>query len=522
MPAEATAPAAPRPGFAPPVADPYESTMAALQGLLGAARDMRPQEDETEEEPEFAPPAFAAAPFAAAPFAPAHENGDDDPFDQLFDDMDAGTPPKGEGPEEGALGDAGKPEEDGWRPVVPAWAFLDGPGSAPGREDDSEDDPEDERPLEKRHNDGRDEEPPGDGVPLPLHLLMRDGPSGPGARADRGGPAEDDRPWRFEPEPRGDPDAVPDTVDDDRDGDGDGDGDDDGDWLHRPVFARRAAPPPRAAEPEQDREQEDREPAHDDDRPMDFPGLDLLSNELPGDADDEPLDRTLARLLALARDDFAPADKAADAADAAEPPEGDDRPTFGRSGPAFGRSGPAYDGDDEEWPDADDEPSVEEIAAFAIRDPDEAAAEPPPAPDEDGGDADGPDDDGPDDFAPRRWESSFPALRDGPDEPAGPGEMESMEQSLAALRGLIEQAAAEPEPDALRARDLPQPELEPDEEPEPAARPPSAKPAASKPALPAKPFIPSKEKRGGGSLDDTLAKLRGLLDLDDDAPPSRR
>ena len=105
------------------------------------------------------------------------------------------------------------------------------------------------------------------------------------------------------------------------------------------------------------------------------------------------------------------------------------------------------------------EPSNADILSFAIRDRD-------------------------DDEAPRNRRPAAAAPEDDSDATL------SMQKTLAALRGMIESAAAEP-------GDLTPPAKGP------AAKPPSPQP----PARPA-------AGTGAASLDDTLAKLRGLLDLD--------
>lgn len=105
------------------------------------------------------------------------------------------------------------------------------------------------------------------------------------------------------------------------------------------------------------------------------------------------------------------------------------------------------------------EPSNAEILSFAIRDRDE-------------------------DEAPRNRRSVAADTEDDSDATL------SMQKTLAALRGMIENAAAEP-------GDLPPP-----------AKGPAAK--APPPQPPARPAAGT----GAASLDDTLAKLRGLLDLD--------
>lgn len=157
----------------------------------------------------------------------------------------------------------------------------------------------------------------------------------------------------------------------------------------------------------------------------------------------------------------------------------------------------------------DEEPTEAEIAAFAIRDPDrpvwrddplplpgpelEAVAEDqnedeiPAAAAPDRPAAPGRDDDDPPPFAFRAL-----SLKPAPDEEA----TQSMQKTLAALRGMVETAA-----DGAAA---------PAPRPGPPAPPPPA-PAAV------------------GSLEDTLAKLRGLLELDDpdddvrvSPPPKRR
>ncbi|NYZ20559.1 hypothetical protein [Azospirillum oleiclasticum] len=111
---------------------------------------------------------------------------------------------------------------------------------------------------------------------------------------------------------------------------------------------------------------------------------------------------------------------------------------------------PAVMTDAEEEP----EPSDAEILSFAIRDRDE-------------------------DSAPRNRRSTAARAEDESDATL------SMQKTLAALRGMIENAAAEP-------GDLPPPTKAPP--PQPPAKPPTG--------------------TGAASLDDTLAKLRGLLDLE--------
>ena len=84
--------------------------------------------------------------------------------------------------------------------------------------------------------------------------------------------------------------------------------------------------------------------------------------------------------------------------------------------------------------------------------------------------------------------------------PPQPG---SLDESLAALRALVEKAAAEEPEDRARNEAPPNPaELEPDpadEEPEEAEDSPPVKTAQEK------------------SLEETLAQLRGMLDLDQDS-----
>lgn len=115
---------------------------------------------------------------------------------------------------------------------------------------------------------------------------------------------------------------------------------------------------------------------------------------------------------------------------------------------------PPPDGTEEMDDTKDDvEPSEAEILSFAIRDRDE-------------------------DIAPRSRRPARAVEEDDSDATL------SMQRTLAALRGMIESAAAEP-------GDVPPPKA-----------PPQPQPAKPAPAA------------GAASLDDTLAKLRGLLDLD--------
>lgn len=174
---------------------------------------------------------------------------------------------------------------------------------------------------------------------------------------------------------------------------------------------------------------------------------------------DSPLDETLAALRALT---FAP--DAEEDEDREDDPWEDDLGDDGRNAV------------DDAAPEDLDDLSDEEIVSFAIRDPD-ARAEPEAEPDSDEDIDDEP----------------FPLpIRRPPPQPG------SLDESLAALRALVEKAASdEPEPD--RARPAPAPAAEEPETEEPEDDRPPLKTAQEK------------------SLEETLAQLRGMLDLDNGA-----
>ena len=143
----------------------------------------------------------------------------------------------------------------------------------------------------------------------------------------------------------------------------------------------------------------------------------------------------------------------------------------------------------------------EEIVSFAIRDPD-ARDVPDPADEPDlEGDSD-PDDEPEDESESEREPDVIPFRR-----PPGPG---SLSESLAALRALVEKAAAD-EPEAETGRRQParhdrKPLAPEDLEPSPAEDEPEDVPRP----LAAPPVKTAQEK----SLEETLAQLRGMLDLD--------
>lgn len=181
---------------------------------------------------------------------------------------------------------------------------------------------------------------------------------------------------------------------------------------------------------------------------------------------DSPLDETLAALRALT---FAPDAEEEDQED--EFREDDLRDEF-------------RDAEDDAPEDLDDIPD-EEIVSFAIRDPD-ARGEPEPEPEPD---ADLDTDDEP-----------FPIPFRRP--PPQPG---SLDESLAALRALVEKAAAD-EPEPKRSKDT-APDEDPDEDRE-LDEPEDEEPEDDRP-----PLKTAQEK----SLEETLAQLRGMLDLDNAA-----
>lgn len=245
--------------------------------------------------------------------------------------------------------------------------------------------------------------------------------------------------------------------------------------------------------------------ARDDEEDQDLPEAPPPPPPPPPASADSPFDETLAALRALTADDD---DDWAD--DATE--DGADQHRTGRGGEddwaddsdaeAEGEAHPLYDEHAEaldEGPGALDDIPDEEILSFAIRDPDargRAAV---------GSDAM--------DDAPRR-----PLAAGDEEEEEGepldlahyrrpPPEHGSLDESLAALRALVEKAAAEPEPEPRkRTRHRPAASDGVD------AAPPPAVPSTPTPAPPAPPVRTAQEK----SLEDTLAQLRGMLDLDKD------
>ncbi|HYH37710.1 MAG TPA: hypothetical protein VD860_05775 [Azospirillum sp.] len=193
---------------------------------------------------------------------------------------------------------------------------------------------------------------------------------------------------------------------------------------------------------------------------------------LPPAPADSPFDETLAALRALTAEPEAEDDETDEPTD--EPP------LYDETAEALDE---ALDALDEPPEDLDDIPD-EEILSFAIRDPDARAApepldEEPEEPEEE--EEDEPDDGEPLDLAAYR---------------RPPPEHGSLDESLAALRALVEKAAEEPEPEPKKKPRTRAPivEDEPAEEPPP----PPVKTAQEK------------------SLEETLAQLRGMLDLDKD------
>lgn len=219
-----------------------------------------------------------------------------------------------------------------------------------------------------------------------------------------------------------------------------------------------ASPPPR----DEDEREPDPLPEHgpaDAGFPPEFAALFERAYADDPDEDEEPATPPRDRpVFSMGWDD--------DDADGTDPDEGEDRD---RPGAETVRRSPDDMMDD---PGEDAEPSEAEILSFAIRDRDEHVA-------------------------PRSRRPAHAAEEDDSDATL------SMQRTLAALRGMIESAAAEP-------GDLPPP------------------PKAPPPHPPAKPAPAG----GAASLDDTLAKLRGLLDLDapgedsggrdDNRPPGAR
>ncbi|WP_431855693.1 hypothetical protein [Azospirillum sp.] len=189
---------------------------------------------------------------------------------------------------------------------------------------------------------------------------------------------------------------------------------------------------------------------------------------------DSPFDETLAALRALTSET-----EVADEQEADEPT--DEHPLYDETAEALDK---ALDALDEPSEDLDDIPD-EEILSFAIRDPD-ARATPEPMDELDGEPDEELDEDGPEDEEPL----DLAAYRRPPPEHG------SLNESLAALRALVEKAAEEPEPEPKKkSRTRATVEDEPAEEPPP---PPPVKTAQEK------------------SLEETLAQLRGMLDLDKD------
>lgn len=252
----------------------------------------------------------------------------------------------------------------------------------------------------------------------------------------------------------------------------------------------------------------------------------------PPPADEDDFDALLAKLAPPRRDTVEPEDEAPeDLAPEGDAPE-DRTPAVAEPdappAPAAEEQSPfdetlaalraltsdLYEEDEEDEPaeeieDLDEIPD-EEIVSFAIRDPDLRSdpddlppgdadigedAEDEDAEDEDAEDEDAEDEDGEDE----REVEPFSTFRRPPPAPG------SLDESLAALRALVEKAAAnEPEP---RRDERP-------EEPDPDEAVPE-EPAEEEP-----PVLKTSQER---SLEETLAQLRGMLDLDkdpdDDAKP---
>ncbi|HYG89740.1 MAG TPA: hypothetical protein VD978_26185 [Azospirillum sp.] len=170
----------------------------------------------------------------------------------------------------------------------------------------------------------------------------------------------------------------------------------------------------------------------------------------------------------------------------------------------FAEPTPADTGDEdreEETPDDLDDVPAEEILSFAVRDPDfrrDADTEPPDL-----------------DAEPDPEESTPEPESEPEPEPfrRRPAPSGSFDESLAALRALVEKAAAEqPEPEPRSAA----PPLAAVEEPDEAAKAaiePSAKDEPGEDKEPPAPYKTAQEK----SLEETLAQLRGMLDLDNKA-----
>ncbi len=167
------------------------------------------------------------------------------------------------------------------------------------------------------------------------------------------------------------------------------------------------------------------------------------------------------------------------------------------------------------WADIldDEEPTDEEILAFAIRDPEKLAPAPPPPP--------------PPPSPPVRAKAERPAKRAAASAANGEEDGE-LDKTIAALRSMIEDAATEPKAAPRRkAKAAPPPPVVDEDDSDDGSAPPFAIADDDAPPPPRKPVGKPSASKGGNAkqsaqereIEEAMKALRDLVEDEDDVPP---